>query len=252
MTKRTDIKRGLLGKATCGRCGASLDKSWDRCPYCPEPAERPEGGWLVILRGASAGLLVPLGRLTAIGVDSSCDLRLDDPYLSSLHTEIGRSGGRWLLRDMDSTNGTYLNQQRVSGAELCDGDVLQIGHVVAVFKSLEKRRGGAVVDARALAGVEVPTVAWLVPCAGPEAGTTLRFAGPSSHLGGAQEADLRFRDDFISSFHAEIRLQAARFTLRDLRSTNGTFVNDEQISFTDLVDGDVIRVGRTELVFKVV
>jgi len=60
---------------------------------------------------------------------------------------------------------------------------------------------------------------------------------------------LQFDDASVSSHHAEIVLEGAAYHLHDLGSTNGTFVNEEQITDSVLQHGDQIRVGAIEMVF---
>ncbi len=65
-------------------------------------------------------------RLT-IGRASECDLLLDSPLVSRHHARLERSGPTHVLSDLGSTNGTYVNSQRIDRAELHAGDVVQIG-----------------------------------------------------------------------------------------------------------------------------
>lgn len=63
-----------------------------------------------------------------IGRDEACELRPDDTYLSQFHARFAPRDGVWFLEDLGSTNGTYLNQQRITGpVEVHAGDVVKIG-----------------------------------------------------------------------------------------------------------------------------
>jgi pSer/pThr/pTyr-binding forkhead associated (FHA) protein len=71
-----------------------------------------------------------------IGRAEACQIRLDDTYISSFHARIFRRDDGWYVEDLGSTNGTYLNQRRVtSPAELRVGDRLKVGKI-----TLELRR----------------------------------------------------------------------------------------------------------------
>jgi ABC-type multidrug transport system ATPase subunit/pSer/pThr/pTyr-binding forkhead associated (FHA) protein/ABC-type multidrug transport system permease subunit len=63
----------------------------------------------------------------AIGRAGDCDLLLDSPLVSRHHARLERAGPTHLLIDLGSTNGTYVNSQRIDRAELHAGDVVQIG-----------------------------------------------------------------------------------------------------------------------------
>jgi len=62
-----------------------------------------------------------------IGRAAECDLVLDSPLVSRHHARLERSGPAHILIDLGSTNGTYVNSQRIDRAELHAGDVVQIG-----------------------------------------------------------------------------------------------------------------------------
>jgi ABC-type multidrug transport system ATPase subunit/pSer/pThr/pTyr-binding forkhead associated (FHA) protein len=63
----------------------------------------------------------------SIGRAAECELVLDSPLVSRHHARLERSGPAHVLIDLGSTNGTYVNSQRIDRAELHAGDVVQIG-----------------------------------------------------------------------------------------------------------------------------
>ena len=66
-----------------------------------------------------------------IGRAATCDVTIDDSYASQIHARIFRREGNHVLEDLGSTNGTYLNRQKVSSATtLRTGDHLQVGSTV--------------------------------------------------------------------------------------------------------------------------
>jgi len=70
-------------------------------------------------------------------------------------------------------------------------------------------------------------------------------------LGRSAEADVALGDDSVSRRHAVIEFAQGGFTVRDLGSTNGTFVNGESVKEAELEDGDLLRLGLAEAVFRV-
>jgi len=83
------------------------------------------------LRGASFRLR---SGLTVIGRGDEADIRIDDRRVSRRHATVKLAGGRVLLADAASTNGTWLNDQRLSGVrEVRDGDRIRIGGVELRF-----------------------------------------------------------------------------------------------------------------------
>ncbi|MFN8160380.1 MAG: FHA domain-containing protein [Solirubrobacterales bacterium] len=86
--------------------------------------------WLVAERGGglSAGERFDLFGGLSIGRSGDADVRIDDRYASALHARIYMREGRYYAEDMNSTNGTLLNDSPLRGeAELVEGDILRIG-----------------------------------------------------------------------------------------------------------------------------
>jgi hypothetical protein len=78
----------------------------------------------------------------------------------------------------------------------------------------------------------------------------VKTAGPTS-LGRAKVNDIVLNEDVaVSSEHCRIRPEDGAFVLHDLKSTNGTFVNDKRVSRQPLTEGDTIQVGETYLQFR--
>jgi pSer/pThr/pTyr-binding forkhead associated (FHA) protein len=73
------------------------------------------------------------GESVSIGRSRSCDLSLRSPDASRRHVEIFFGPGGWRLRDLDSTNGTYVNGERVGERLLRPGDRIEIGSDAITF-----------------------------------------------------------------------------------------------------------------------
>jgi hypothetical protein len=69
-------------------------------------------------------------------------------------------------------------------------------------------------------------------------------------IGRGLNNDIILEDTRVSRHHAQLRYRARRFWIADLGSTNGTYVNDEQVAERSLRDGDTISLGGLELTFK--
>src|SRR3990167_7327096 len=70
---------------------------------------------------------------TVIGRSREVDVLLADPAVSREHAVICREGGRFVLEDLGSANGTKLNGAAVERATLSEGDLIQIGDSVIIF-----------------------------------------------------------------------------------------------------------------------
>lgn len=138
--------------AFCSACGAVLDIVDDRTitlakvdPLMDAPGAQDDtvvdlngiesGTALLVIRGGEeeGNYFVLSSAVTAIGRHAESDIALDDITVSRRHSEIHQSGGRYIVRDAGSLNGTYVNQQRIDVAELKQGDELQVGKYRLVF-----------------------------------------------------------------------------------------------------------------------
>jgi pSer/pThr/pTyr-binding forkhead associated (FHA) protein len=96
---------------------------------------------LVVQRGPNAGarFLLDADRTTA-GRRPDSDIFLDDVTVSRKHAEFVRRGDQFVVRDVGSLNGTYVQRDRIEEAVLRDGDEVQIGKFRMVFHP--SRRSG--------------------------------------------------------------------------------------------------------------
>ena len=95
-----------------------------------------------------------------------------------------------------------------------------------------------------------PVVGWLVPLNGQDAYKTFRCRSGGTKIGTAPPSDIVVNDGFMSTEHCQINASPAGFTLIDGGSTNGCYVNDRKVAKHDLVDNDVITLGKTNFKFK--
>lgn len=78
------------------------------------------------------------GLLKEIGRSDECDLAIpDDLRLSRVHARLDKDGDDWVLVDLESTNGTFVNGERITEARLKVGDRLEIGNSVFWVKPWE-------------------------------------------------------------------------------------------------------------------
>lgn len=148
--------------AECARCGVELPEAGSTCPRCGAP--RPDPAWTRPLGGAVAPTLEssrgPGGTLTAgkkyalvvvAGADGAvgrvipiekprvtigrmdCDIVLDDPQLSRQHALVTVQGVGARLEDLGSTNGTFVDEERIERVELSDRSEFRIGMHLLVF-----------------------------------------------------------------------------------------------------------------------
>jgi pSer/pThr/pTyr-binding forkhead associated (FHA) protein len=94
----------------------------------------PGSALLVVKRGPNAGSRFLLdAEVTTAGRHPESDIFLDDVTVSRRHAEFARDAGGFVVRDVGSLNGTYLNRERIETAALAGGDEVQIGKYRLVF-----------------------------------------------------------------------------------------------------------------------
>ena len=220
--------------------------------------------------------------LIRIGRMRSSHLLLDDESVSRMHAVVEITPeGEVLLMDLDSGSGTAVNGKRVKKAILKSGDQLDFGKA-RVIVSYGKAAASAAATRpapgvperrerrRATAPPPVPHDAELAPSHtqvlspgdlepidGPRlivhrSGVQqdeLVLTKPHTTIGRLPENDIQLDDGTVSGKHAMLVAEAGVFLVIDQHSTNGTYVNGEKCAGESLRDGDVIQIGRYELVF---
>lgn len=99
---------------------------------------------------------------------------------------------------------------------------------------------------------KAPVVGWFVALTGQQKGEDFRIREGQNTIGSASDADIVLRDADISGKHASLRYKDQKFTITDLDSSNGTYLNDraDPIAREELKDNDIVRIGEVLLKFK--
>jgi pSer/pThr/pTyr-binding forkhead associated (FHA) protein len=178
-------------------------------------------------------------RLT-IGRDESNDLVLKEEGISGFHAEIQLDENNIFLIDMDSTNGTCVNGEKITGrTRLKAWDKLNFDKVTAEIINPEKRRPTVTRSSYTDKALDRTWV--LKGESGDLAGKNF-IIGEQMLIGRDTDCDLILDNAMISMQHARIQSHNGTAQLEDLGSTNGTFVNDEKISQSNLNNGDEIKI----------
>lgn len=170
-------------------------------------------------------------------------IKLDGDAVSRKHAILEITNGKLLLKDLGSSNGTYVNDKRISAPiELRDGDKVRIGPNVLTFKK------GTVATSSSTMIWQTTEPLTLVRGDGSEFGVNRNM-----RVGRSEDNDLPLTaDNSASQYHAKIDLVAGQAFITDLSSRNGTWVNGKRITgATRLKHGDKVLVGDTVFRLKV-
>jgi pSer/pThr/pTyr-binding forkhead associated (FHA) protein len=176
-----------------------------------------------------------------IGRSSACTWPVpkEDKLASSRHVSLTRHGGSVLLKDLESTNGTFFNGKRISSRKLAEGDKVSVGNCVLY----------AMPDT----GISKKRYSELLVLSGRERNKKKKLVPPKFTVGSDPGSSLVFLDMLISRNHAEIAVhEDGSCWLRDLNSKNGTSVNGVPLRSEKerlLKDGDKISFSQMETEF---
>lgn len=196
-----------------------------------------------------------------IGRATANDVVLADPSVSRRHARVERSIQGCEIIDLGSANGVTVNGIKVARRTLKSGDVFGIGDSSFRFVRGQERdpdmtRIGSEGDlestlietplAMNLEETALPRVVVLTP----ERTWEVRMQGDDLTIGCASDNALVIDSESVSRHHAVIERRSASFVVRDLRSKNGTWMDDQRVSERVLEDGESMRIGAARLIFK--
>jgi len=229
----------------CGNCGGRLPEA--RSTGEPISERRPAGYLGVINDEGVESARVPIseGRsLVGRGVD--CDVHFeDDALLAQRHFELDVAGRDIVVKPIDRLNGLFL---RISApVEIATGDVFRIGQELLRFERFTEAPLEIRVDPDGTVpvGSPVPPGAWGRVCqvASARLASNAWVLGQRDVFLGRERGSILFpRDGYVSGSHAVISDRGTQTFLKDLGSSNGTFLRIK--GEVGLKEGDLLLAGR--------
>lgn len=97
-------------------------------------------GWMVALNGQHKGedFRLRVGK-NVIGTAADCDIVLTDKKISRKHATIRFEGGEFQIADLDSSNGCFVNEEKIQKHDLIDNDIIKLGDIEFEFKARAMR-----------------------------------------------------------------------------------------------------------------
>jgi pSer/pThr/pTyr-binding forkhead associated (FHA) protein len=220
-------------------------------------------GRLVLMRASGQEEAFTLTKTNvSLGRAAVNDIVLQDSKVSRVHAQIACEAEGCTLIDNGSANGVRVNGVRVERALLKPGDVIGIGGNTLRYEhaapqpepelirldsesELEATLAHATLDINltdnqgARLAIFTRDKTWEVP-----------LTGAPVTIGRDQSSALVIEQPKVSRHHAVIERRGGGFVIRDLKSTNGTWMGSARVHEHFLSDGDSFRVGDARLVFK--
>lgn len=217
--------------------------------------------------------LVKLRRDATIFGREKGDVIIKDNEISSSHCQIQEIGDVYHIFDMNSTNGTYVNNERILKAKLVDGDIITIGqttlkfslqdesqvrHIKTVFRSQEafgkSDNRSSLVDTLIENEFRTTQLYSLVINISYDDGKSEEIELNQRHLyiGRASSFGRFETDPEVSRKHLLIKINdTGEVFIEDQGSTNGTYLNGKKISGMHMIrPKDEIRVGSSRLALR--
>lgn len=169
---------------------------------------------------------------------------------SRQHCRFFEDKGSWFVEDLGSSNGTLVNGRKVSKFELQDGDVIAVGAATMKFLDVEAAPAAPAVEGWGdddEISLEQETFL-LLGLKGRE-GEVVKLAGERLSVGRTKKNLLALADASVSGEHAEIVRRGDAWFVRDLMSSNGTFVEGEKVKERELKSGQTVRFGLVDARF---
>ncbi len=229
-----------------------------------ERVSHEKRGVLVCLNGDRMNELVKLRRDATIFGREKADVVINDPEVSSTHCQIQNINDVYHIFDMNSSNGTFVNREKIVKARLREGDVITIGttsfrfrledenkvrHIPTLFKTSPKSPGksNSIVDTLIERELRQSNDAVLILKVVYHTGKseTIEVNQRVVYIGRATSFGAFDQDPEISRKHLMIKLnETGEVFVEDQGSTNGSFINGKKITGMHKVrSNDEVRVG---------
>lgn len=201
----------------------------------------------LLLEWDDESVVLEPGKTYLLGRDASSDISIDSGRLSRSHLRFSFDGSSWLVEDIGSSNGTYLNGKKIESTSISKLIKLHVGGIDNLIisasplsKGLSKKLAAEPVDRESTRVSKIRNVS----LQSDSSGLARVRLQQRIRIGRDPENDWHVDDINVSRTHAEIVQNAqGLFELVDLKSTNGTFLNGTKIKREILKTGDLISVA---------
>jgi len=198
-----------------------------------------------------------------IGRAMNNDIVLGDARVSHTHSRLECTPQCVYITDLGSSNGTRLNGSLVTRASLSPGDVINLGSTTLRYESAAPavEADNTIIDnetdltstlqqaALSMTINETNTSRLVIHT--PEKTWEVSLEGVDSlTIGRAPDNEVVIDHSSVSRRHARLARRGNSYVVRDLDSTNGTWLGDQRIEEHILQDSNVLRIGNAQVVFK--
>ncbi len=214
---------------------------------------------LLLLSDGKSVLRCPLhGQIVTVGRSSANDISIPDDKMPTLHCSFEVVGGKYHVLDRGG-QGVFIAGDEYEHKELADGDEVTLGQLVARYsahggveeplptvKRQDREQRTGILRTRSGDGklTRLDLRLRLPESAG---GGRVEVPAAGLRIGAGPDNDIVVDDGFTSSFHAQLFVRNDRLFVRDLDSTNGTFLDGVRVVEAEVAAGAVVRFGKIDV-----
>ena len=219
---------------------------------------------LMLLSEGKPILRCPLhGQAVSVGKSAANDISVPDESLPSLHCSFEPiPGGLYRVVDRGGQSvfvGRDGKRDEYEHKDLEDGDEIQLGHLVGKFSAVaeggEQPAPSLRVEGAQRTGIlrtsqdgqKLTRVDLRLRLPAAAGGGVIEIPPAGLRFGANPDNDIVIDDGFVSAFHAQIFLKGERLFVRDLDSTNGTFVGAVRVVEAEVPMGATLKLGKVEM-----
>ncbi len=232
--------------------------------YADEKEEKEEGVWVELIEEGVLRGRFPVGERLTIGRETTNDIVLEEAGVSREHALIEKKGDKYIIKDLESANGTYFKGIRIETKELFDGDEIRIRRYILKFHRPEQKKDKPREDTarRPESEESEAPVLELEPALEfkesrahsraylqLEDGTIHRL-GSITTIGKDEDADIRVEGLLVAKRHAVIVKGRDVYKIIRKGGLTSLKINGQKLAEKVLQDGDTIEVGGCRMTFR--
>jgi pSer/pThr/pTyr-binding forkhead associated (FHA) protein len=207
--------------------------------------------WIIVKKGIKDYLRFEIEKNEIlVGRDSECDIILDINEVSRKHARILVEGDTYRIVDCNSSNGTYVNSQKINDAEISPGDIINISHFSLMIKEEDTETIVPMTLDEDKSDRTGELIGILIEEDSEGEKKSFNVYDPFT-IGRDENNDICISLPEISRKHVTISLKKGEPVITDHNTPNGTQINEENISGTvTLSQHDIIHIGSRKWKFE--
>ena len=223
-----------------------------------EPLHLAKISWTDPSSGVIQEHVLTEGATASIGRSSNNDICIPEQHVSRAHAVINYRDGVFLINDLGSANGTFVNDERITEPyPLFSGDVIRLYVPMMTFSATvtEEEKSRAEESGTLITATVNTGHGNLVITSGPQEGHMIPLLLKEITVGRATSNatwEIGLQDQSVSRPHAKLERKEETWVLYDLGSSNGTKINNTPVTEQGrpLRDGDIITFGQTLVLYR--